>query len=94
MGVSVDKTAIRDAASIIVLRDRLTRPAILMGQRGAEAAFMPMKFVFPGGAVDVGDAAVPLARPLPSPCDARLAMGSGRVLENPDLLKHVLFRQE
>lgn len=64
--------AIRDAATVIVLRDRDTRPRILMGQRGAKAAFMPNKFVFPGGAVDPGDGAVPLAAPLTPLCTARL----------------------
>lgn len=68
-----DKTAIRNAATVIVLRDRDTRPRVLMGQRGAKAAFMPNKFVFPGGAVDATDTKVPLARPLPSLCAARLA---------------------
>jgi 8-oxo-dGTP pyrophosphatase MutT (NUDIX family) len=57
--VGMDKTAIRDAATIIVLRDARTAPAVLMGQRGARAAFMPGKFVFPGGAVDPNDAQVP-----------------------------------
>ncbi|EET47375.1 NUDIX hydrolase [Thalassobium sp. R2A62] len=42
------------------MRDRATEPRILMGQRGANAAFMPNKFVFPGGAVDVADAEIPL----------------------------------
>lgn len=70
--MSSDKTAIRNAATVIVLRDRLTRPAVLMGQRGAKAAFMPNKFVFPGGAVDAADADVPLAAPLPEPCRTRL----------------------
>ena len=36
---------------------------MLMGRRGAKAAFMPSKHVFPGGAVDPGDAGVPLDLP-------------------------------
>lgn len=76
MNSEIDKTAIRHAATIIVLRDRRTEPRILMGQRGAAAAFMPNKFVFPGGAVDPDDAHVPLAAPLPTLCSARLADSS------------------
>lgn len=53
----MDKTAIRHAATVIVVRDAGTAsPRVLMGQRGAGAAFMPSKFVFPGGAVDPEDA--------------------------------------
>lgn len=53
---------IRDAATVIVLRrEGPGGAAVLMGRRGAGAAFMPSKFVFPGGAVDPGDAAVPVA---------------------------------
>ena len=70
--MTIDKTAIRNAATVIVLRDRATTPRILMGQRGSQAAFMPNKFVFPGGAVDAADAAVPLAGEIPDPCHARL----------------------
>lgn len=69
----IDKTAIRNAATVIVLRDRGTSPAILMGQRGAKAAFMPNKFVFPGGAVDPTDADVPLIADVAEPCFTRLA---------------------
>ena len=68
----LDKTAIRNAATVIVLRDRDTTPRILMGQRGAKAAFMPNKFVFPGGAVDLGDADIPKSRALPALCQKRL----------------------
>lgn len=66
-----DKTAIRDAATLILVRDQATRPRVLMGQRGKSAAFMPGLFVFPGGAVDANDATVPLT-PLPALCAARL----------------------
>jgi 8-oxo-dGTP pyrophosphatase MutT (NUDIX family) len=70
--MTIDKTAIRNAATVIVIRDRMTAPSILMGQRGAKAAFMPNKFVFPGGAVDADDARVPLACGLPAQCAVRI----------------------
>jgi len=72
----MDQTPIKDAATIIVLRDAATAPAVLMGQRGATAAFMPGKFVFPGGAVDANDADVS-TNPLPDLDAARLAEESG-----------------
>lgn len=62
----------RDAASLILIRDGASGPEVLMGQRGAGAAFMPSKFVFPGGAVDPEDAALPLAAELSPVCAARL----------------------
>lgn len=70
--MSQDKSAIRDAATVIVLRNRSTNPAILMGQRGARAAFMPNKYVFPGGAVDKSDASVQLHASLSRLCQSRI----------------------
>ena len=71
-------TPIRDAATIILVRDPGGAPSVLMGQRGARAAFMPGKFVFPGGAVDSADAQVALAAPLPGGCIRQLtAMSDG-----------------
>lgn len=77
--MTVDKTQIRNAATVIVLRDRTTKPRILMGQRGAKAVFMPNKFVFPGGAVDAGDADVTLGTALPDLCHARLKEDSADI---------------
>lgn len=71
----MDQPPIRDAATVIVLRDAATAPAVLMGQRGASAVFMPGKFVFPGGAVDPNDATVPTT-PLADTDARRLAAES------------------
>lgn len=56
-----DPAALRDAATVVLVRRGRGGPAVLMGMRGANAAFMPSKFVFPGGAVDPEDADMPLA---------------------------------
>ncbi|SNR25633.1 DNA mismatch repair protein MutT [Paracoccus sediminis] len=68
-----DATPIRDAATVILLRRRRAEVSVLMGMRGAGAAFMPSKYVFPGGAVDAADASVFLAAPLAQPHRRRLA---------------------
>ena len=59
----IDKTAVRDAATLVMWRESRAGPEVLMGQRGSRAAFMPDKFVFPGGAVDKQDFDVPVALP-------------------------------
>ncbi|MGL4281642.1 MAG: NUDIX hydrolase [Albidovulum sp.] len=68
---------IRDAATVILVRNDGPSPAVLMGQRGEGAAFMPSKYVFPGGALDAGDASVPLAGGLRAECQARLDLPPG-----------------
>ncbi|TBN41885.1 DNA mismatch repair protein MutT [Paracoccus subflavus] len=64
---------IRDAATIILLRRQASGTSVLMGMRGAGAAFMPSKYVFPGGAVDPADGTVRLAAPLAEPHQNRMA---------------------
>ena len=47
-----EEVPIRDAATVILLRQKKDSTYVLMGQRGNKAVFMPSKYVFPGGAVD------------------------------------------
>nr|WP_237684804.1 NUDIX domain-containing protein [Szabonella alba] len=63
---------------------------ILMGQRGAGAAFMPSKFVFPGGAVDPADDHVRLGGSLPRLCARRLGIESPR---RPETLAAAAIRE-
>lgn len=58
------KDRVRDAATVVLVRRDGAEPRLLMGQRGKAAAFMPSKFVFPGGAVDDEDARAPCPHPL------------------------------
>ncbi|OCX64560.1 hypothetical protein BFP70_11025 [Thioclava sp. SK-1] len=74
---------LRDAATIVLLRhDMAQGPSVLMGQRGANAAFMPSKYVFPGGAIDPADSHVTFASSLGPQtahrltCDAAPGLGS------------------
>lgn len=45
----------KNAATLILVRRRKNEPLVLMGQRHSGHQFMPNKFVFPGGRVDLAD---------------------------------------
>ena len=62
----------RDAATLIVLDRRSRTPKVLMGRRNAGLAFMPGKFVFPGGRIEPGDKRMPVANALPDYAEAAL----------------------
>jgi len=80
------KRDVRDAATVILLRQMEGEPAVLMGQRGARAAFMPNKFVFPGGALDVDDKDVSLECALSDTCMKRLRTEADPELAEPLIL--------
>lgn len=70
----VSDPPIRDAATVLVVdRSGPDGPSVLMGQRGKGAAFMPSKYVFPGGAVDLADGAALLSGALGAQSRSRLA---------------------
>lgn len=52
----------RDSATLILVRRDAAKPRILMGQRAGGHAFMPNKYVFPGGRLDAADSRVRPAR--------------------------------
>src|SRR3979409_225928 len=62
----------RDAATLIRVRQPGKIPEVLLGCRDAKHAFMPNRYVFPGGRVDPADARIPVATPLDPFVDERL----------------------
>src|SRR3954447_16254106 len=69
----------RDAATLILVDRSSTIPKVLVGRRHDNVVFMPGKFVFPGGSVDVSDNRVPVAAPIPAELEANLLKGRPRI---------------
>ena len=80
MSEAPPKDAIRNAATVVLIRKDSEVPRILMGQRGKSAAFMPSKFVFPGGAIDPQDHEVQAAAPLEAQVAEKLAIRADAAL--------------
>ena len=74
---------IKDAATVILVREKDAEPHVLMGQRGKAAVFMPNKFVFPGGGLDAADKQISLAGCASNRCMSRLTNLSDADLANP-----------
>ena len=49
---------VRDAATMIIVRQSLSGPTVLMGERSSGHVFFPHHYVFPGGRVDRADSFV------------------------------------
>ena len=62
----------RDAATLILVDRTGSVPKVLMGRRHHGHKFLPGKFVFPGGRVEIADRAMPTAAPLDDSDVARL----------------------
>jgi 8-oxo-dGTP pyrophosphatase MutT (NUDIX family) len=72
--VSEQAQPIRAAATVVLWRKTGAGPQVLMGQRGHGAAFMPSKYVFPGGGVDAEDHAATEDSGLDPRCISRLSL--------------------
>lgn len=66
----------KDAATLIILDRSGPDPKVLLGRRHAGHAFMPGKFVFPGGRVEAADALMPSATELDPQAAAKLMQGA------------------
>lgn len=74
---------IKNAATVILVRETHDGPHVLMGQRGKAAVFMPNKFVFPGGGLDAADTDVTLNGSAADLCMTRLSSQSDAGLGTP-----------
>jgi len=63
----------KDAATLIILDRDGPLPRVLMGRRHLGHKFMPGKFVFPGGRIDLGDRSMPVVGALHPRIEAALA---------------------
>ncbi len=63
----------RDAATLLIVRRDGIAPRVLMGRRSGGHAFMPNKWVFPGGRIHASDFRVPVVRELSEATAAALA---------------------
>lgn len=69
----------KDAATLILVRRDSASPRVLMGKRAGGSAFMPDKYVFPGGRVDPHDSKAIAWDELRPEVDAKLRMQSRRL---------------
>lgn len=69
----------RDAATLVLLDRRGGDVLVLMGRRHMKHAFMPGKFVFPGGRTDPADSRIKITEDLHPVEEAKLRSGVGRV---------------
>ena len=61
----------KDAATLIIVREGV-EPRLLLGKRSMQHKFMPGKFVFPGGRLDLIDQRLKVSPELPDPVMRRL----------------------
>ncbi|MGU3576476.1 NUDIX hydrolase [Brucellaceae bacterium C25G] len=67
----------KDAASLLLIDRSQQQPKILIGRRNANLAFMPGKYVFPGGRTDLQDGSVAAASELLQSDQSKLLAGMG-----------------
>jgi len=77
----------RDSATLILVDNSESVPKVLLGRRHEGHKFLPGKFVFPGGRVEITDRLMPTAAPLQAGDAARLMQR----VKRPSLTKAAAF---
>jgi 8-oxo-dGTP pyrophosphatase MutT (NUDIX family) len=77
----------RDSATLILIDRSGAAPKVLLGRRHERHRFLPGKFVFPGGRVEIKDRLMPVAAPLHARDSARLL----ERVKRPSLAKATAF---
>ena len=67
----------KDAAALILVRRERGVVRVLMGERNARHAFLPGRFVFPGGSIDAADRRLAVATDFAPAVAAKVASGTG-----------------
>ena len=63
----------KNAATLIIIDRSASKPKVLMGRRHTGHKFMPGKFVFPGGRIELGDRKMPVMGALNPRAEAALS---------------------
>src|SRR6185295_19338784 len=66
----------KDAATLIIIDRAKDEPKVLLGRRHARHVFLPGKFVFPGGRVDLTDRAMQAAMSLHADIERKLLVNT------------------
>jgi 8-oxo-dGTP pyrophosphatase MutT (NUDIX family) len=66
----------KDAAALVLVRRKGDAPRVLMGERSARHTFLPGRFVFPGGRLDVADQRLAIETDLRPEVRAKVAAGT------------------
>jgi 8-oxo-dGTP pyrophosphatase MutT (NUDIX family) len=83
----------RPAASMVLLDRSGAEPKVLLGRRNAALAFLPGKFVFPGGRLEIDDRRMPAAGALRAKCLRRLALRRPRLTPTPEAFALAAIRE-
>src|SRR6476469_2334218 len=70
----------KDAATLILIDRSGDKPKVLVGKRHDKVVFMPGKYVFPGGRVDVRDHLIPARAHIAASLEANQLKGSPNIV--------------